>query len=258
MMTNPIKEKLTTDIQKAREEGKFRTERIREIVQAAVSEAITEFKGGSEEIRSIVKDAVSAVAVNLQEKGKESKDEITASIEGVIEGLSRAKREAIAKNQATMKQLQDQIDIDEQELETQIDGALTDIEVAGRETPTNVRSTIESVVTSLKDTEEVTLMKKRYAQLQAQLSILQANLATRYGERFEDVNRHLDTAKDWYTKARPQAEVTAEQIKQKGTEFEQKLGEAGTALARQERRTRQLLKELLHSATDLFHEKQEK
>lgn len=254
-MPESVKNRLTNDLQKAREEGRLRSDRIREIVQSAVSAAISELKGGSSEIRTIVKDAVSTVVEEVQERGKESQEEIAASIEGVINGISSARREAIAKNQEEVRQLQSQIDLEEQALETEINAALNDIKETSKETPASLRSTIESILNTLKDTDEDSVLRKRYAQLQAQLAILQANLAARYGERFEEVNQHLDTAKDWYVKARPQGEATAEQVRQKSAELDAKLGEAGTAIAQKERRVRQLLKEAFNIATELFQEK---
>jgi hypothetical protein len=254
-MPNSIKNQITDDLQKAKSEGKLRTERIREIVQSAVSQAASEFQEGSSEIRLIVKEAVSTVIDNLKERGGEIKEEVTASIEGAIEGISSSKRQSIAKNQVELKQLQAQIDSEENELQTQIDNALSDIEETGKDTPPSIQASIESAVQSLKDSEEVSLMRKRYAQLQAQLAIVQANLAARYGERYEDVKKHLDDAKIWYDQAQPKAEVAADNVKQKQAEFERKLGEAGAALARKEKQGRQILRELWRSVTEAFHEK---
>ncbi len=45
-------------------------------------------KKGSTELRNLVKDAVSVVIENFQEKGSELKDEVTASIEGALEGIN--------------------------------------------------------------------------------------------------------------------------------------------------------------------------
>ena len=252
-MSNSIKTQITSDLQKAKDEGKLRTERVREIVQSAVAQAASEFKEGSSEIRLIVKDAVSAVIESLKERGGELKEDITASIEGAIEGVSSVKRHSIAKNQAEVQQLQAQIDAEEKELQEQIDYALTDIEETSKNTPPSTKAAVESALNALKDSEEVNLMQRRYAQLQAQLAVVQANLAARYGERYEDVKKHLDDAKNWYDRAQPQAEVVAEQVKSKRTEFENKLGEAGTALAQREKRVKQLLRELWHSITDNSH-----
>lgn len=249
-MPDSIKTKINDDLQKAKEEGKLRAERIREIVQFAVSQTASEFKEGSTEIRSTVKEAFSTVIESLKEKGGELKEEITASIEGAIEGITHAKRQSIAKTQSEIKQLQAQIDAEENELQTQIERTLADIEETGKDTPSHIKTSIDSAINTLKDSEEVSLMNKRYAQLQAQLAVVQANLSARYGERYEEVKKHLDDAKTWYERSQPKAEAAAEQVKQKSIEFENKLGEAGAALARKEQRVKQLLKELWQSMTE--------
>ncbi|MBD0301419.1 MAG: histidine kinase [Tolypothrix sp. T3-bin4] len=254
-MTTPLKTQITEDLQKAKDEGKLRSERIREIVKSAVSQASSEVKEGSGEIRLVIKEAVSTVIDNLKERGGEIKEEITASIEGAIEGISRSRRQSIAKNQAEVKQLQAQIDAEEDELQNQIDIALTDLEETHKDTPPSIKTSLDAAINSLKDSEEVGLMKKRYAQLQAQLAVLQANLAARYGERGEDIKKHLDDAKTWYDRAQIQGEVAANQVKEKRAEFETKVGEAGTAVARGEKRVRQLLKELWHTVTENSHDK---
>jgi hypothetical protein len=63
-MSNPLKTQITEDLQKAKEEGKLRSERIREIVKSAVYQASSEVKEGSGEIRVLVKEAVSIVIEN--------------------------------------------------------------------------------------------------------------------------------------------------------------------------------------------------
>lgn len=254
-MPYSIKDQITTDLQKAKDEGKLRADRIREIVQSAVSQAASEFKEGSGEVRSLVKDAVSTVIDNLKERGGEIKDEIAASVEGVIKGISSSRRQSIAKTQDEVKQLQAQLEAEETALQTEIDNALTDMEEAGKDTSPSIQTSLESAINALKDSEEVALMRKRYAQLQTQLAVLRANLAARYGEQDEEVKKYLDDAKTWYDRTHIQAEATAETVKQKRTEFETKLGEAGAALARREQRVRQLLKELWQTVTESSHEK---
>ncbi|HEY9650259.1 MAG TPA: histidine kinase [Coleofasciculaceae cyanobacterium] len=252
-MPDSIKHRITEDLQKAKAEGKLRAERIREIVQSSVSQASSEVKDGSGEIGSIVKEVVSTVIENLKERGGELKEEITASIEGVINGISNSRRQSIAKTQSEVKQLQAQIDAEETELQAEIDNVLIDIEEAGKDKDSSIQSSIDAAIDSVKNSEEVALMRKRYAQLQTQLAILQANLAARYGEREDEVKKHLDDAQTWYDRAHFQAEATAETVKQKRGEFEAKVGEAGSALARKERRVRQILKELWQTVTESSH-----
>lgn len=254
-MSDSIKDQITTELHKAKDEGKLRSERIREIVQAAVSQATSELKEGSIEIRSIMRDAVSTVVENLKERGGEVKEEITASIEGAIEGVSRARRQAIAQNQAEVNKLQAQIESEEKQLQDEIDSALIEIQETGKDKSSTIQDSITSAINAIKDSEEVVLLQKRYAQLKAQLAVLRANLAARYGERDEEVQQYLEEAKTWYDRTHVKAEAVAENVQQKRAEFETQLGEAGSALARKERQVKQQLRELWKSVTELFQEK---
>lgn len=58
-MSEPVKENITVDLQKAKSEGKMRAERIQGIVRDAFSQILTEVKEGSGEIKVIVKDTLS-------------------------------------------------------------------------------------------------------------------------------------------------------------------------------------------------------
>ncbi|MEH2116948.1 histidine kinase [Nostoc sp.] len=255
-MPNNIKQQIQADLQQAKETGQLRTDRIREIVKSAVSQVGSEFKQGSTELRSLVRDAVSAVIENFQEKGSELKDEVTASIEGALEGINSKRHESIAQTQTDINRLQAQLDGEEEELQQEIDVILAEIENTGKQEPATTKTAIDSAVNAIKDSEEVGLLKKRYAQLQAQLAIVRANLAARYGGRSMEVQDYLDEAKHWYDKARPQAESMAVQVEQKRSQLEDQLGEAGTSLARKERQIKQTLRQLLLTAADLFKEKQ--
>lgn len=251
-----IKEQIKTDLKQAKETGQLRAERIREIVQSAVSELASEVRIGSSELRILVKDAVAVTLETLQEKGGEIKEEVMASIEGAIEGISRSKHQKIAETQAEVKQLQDKLDNEENELQQEIESLLTEIEATGQEAPPHTKIALDSAINTLKDSEEVALMKKRYAQLQAQLAIVRANLAARYGGRTEEVKGYLEEAKNWYSRSRTHAEAMVEQVEQKRSQVEEKLGEAGTALAQKERKIRQILSDLLRTASDMLKEKE--
>lgn len=252
-MTNSSKDRIIADLQKAKAEGQIRSEKIREIVSSAVSEAASEFKEGSGEIRSLVKEAVSATINVFKEKGGEIQEELTATIQGAIEGINRAKRQAIGKGQVEVKQLQDQINSEEEKLQNDIDSTLDDIVEIGKDKSEEIKSALNSAVNTIKDSEEVSLMKKRYAQLQAQLAIVKANLAERYGECYENVKQHLDEAKHWYEQAQKNPEVFTDKVEAKRKDFEAKLGEAGTAVAKKEEKVKQFLRELWKSLNDIFH-----
>ena len=254
-MTNNIKEQIKADIQQAKETGQLRAERVREIVKSAVSQVISEFKEGSGDLRSLVKDAISTVIENLQEKGSEFKEEVTASIEGALEAVNSKRHEAITKTQAQVKQLQAQLDSEEDQIQQEVDGILAEIQDTSKEKSADVKTAIQSAIDAIQNSEEADLLKKRYAQLQAQLAIVRANLVARYGGRGEEIKDHLEDAKTWYNQARPQAEDVVAQVKEKHAQVEGKIGEAGTAIAKKERQLKQVLRELLLGAADWFKEK---
>jgi hypothetical protein len=254
-MADNIKEQIKADLELAKQTGQLRVERVREIVKSAVSGVAGEFKEGSRDLRILVREAVAAVAENLQERGTEVKEEITASIEGAIEAVNAKRHEAIAKTQAQVKQLQAQVDEEEEKLQQEVDGILAEIKDTSEDNSSKIKSSIESAVNAIQNSEEATLLRKRYAQLQAQLAIVRANLAARYGGRGEEVTNYLEEAKKWYSDARPQAESLVGQVQEKHSKLDDKLGEAGGAIARREQQVKQVLKELLAAATSLFKDK---
>lgn len=250
---NRIKEQITTELEEAKATGQLRSGRIREIVQSAMSQVTSEFKAGSNDIRSIVKDAVSAVNESLKERGGEIKEEVTATIEGVIEGISSWRRQSITKTQTEVKQLQTKLDSQEEELQQEITRLLSDIQEDGKDNSPKLKAAIESAINALKNSEEAALLQKRYAQLQTQTAILRANLAARYGGRYEEVKEYLDEAKTWYSRTHNKTEVAVEQAEQK---LEERLREAGESLTKEGgRRLRKLLSELMQAASDMVREK---
>ncbi|MEM8778166.1 MAG: histidine kinase, partial [Cyanobacteria bacterium P01_G01_bin.49] len=94
-----------------------------------------------------------------------------------------------------------------------------------------------------------------YAQLKAQLAVVQANLAGRYGESYDNLNQYLDEAKTWYEKAKENPEVLTNKLEGKQKEFENQLGEAATALAKKEKQVKQILRELWKSISEIFRDK---
>jgi chromosome segregation ATPase len=113
---------------------------------------------------------------------------------------------------------------------------------------------VEDAIGTFQNSEEAALLKKRYAQLQAQAALLRATLAARSESYYDQAQGHLDDAKHWYSKARPKAEAAKGQADQKFAQLEQQISEAGGALARREREVRKLLSALLHRASEAVKE----
>lgn len=253
-MAESRKEKIVENLQQAKQAGQLKTENIRDIVKTAVIEAGAEVKSGRKEIATLIQEAIAAVVEIYQDKKGEIKEEVAASIEGAIEGVSSAKREAITSTQSEIQTLQIKVESEEAQLQSEIDGVLEDIQTESKDSSERVKTAIKDAVKGLEDSEEVELLQKRYAQLKAQLAIIQANLASRYGESYGNVNQYLDEAKTWYEKAKDDPEVFTGRIEEKQQEFEEKLGKTGVAIARRERQVKQLLKELWKSVSEVFRE----
>jgi hypothetical protein len=252
MSESSKKERIVADLQQAKEKGELTAEKIKEIVQNAITQGIEEAKESKIEITTYVQDAIAAVIEMGKEKSGEFKEEITASLEGAIAAISNSKRKEISQDREQIQDLQTKVDSEEQQLQQQINGILQDVRQKGLEQSIKVKEAIESALENFKETEEAALLQKRYAQLKAQLAILQANLASRYPERYDEVTQYLNEAKKWYNQAKEDPETFTEQVAQKRTEFETKLGETGSAIARKEKQLKQLLQELWHSIKEAF------
>lgn len=246
-----LKNDLADSLQKARESGKLHTDNLREIVGSAVSRAAAEMKEGSDEITSIARTALTTVTEVLHERGTEFTEETRASIEGIIRGIRERKRGQIAGTRDEIGRLQEQLDREESAIHQEIDTVLDDLQKTATDSP-NGKSAIDSIIRDLKDREEVALLQQQYARLQSRLEIVRANLAERYGAGSEEVKKHLDEAKRWYERARENPELLTEPIQQKHREFEEKMANAGTSIAREERKIKQQLRELLHSIEAVF------
>lgn len=252
-MSNSVKERITTDLQQVKEKGTVRAERIREIVKTAVSEAMIEFKEGSGEIRQIVRDAVSAVIENLKEQDRDrpqAQEEVNASIEGAIEGVSNSTYEKIAQTQSEIERLQTQIDRQQETLESEVDSALVAIEETEKESSPNFKELIEAVVAAFKE-RHFAQLQEQYIKLKEQLAKLDATLANRYGDRYEEVKQRLENAKNWYetTKAKTEA-GEPNPVEQKRADFDAKAEQAGAAAAKMERVVKEKVKTFFQSNPD--------
>jgi signal transduction histidine kinase len=243
-----VKERISTNLKQAREEGSLRADRIRDIMQAAVSQALSELKEGSQEVRPIAKDAFSAVLDVVGEKGKEVQSEVLAAIEGLVEGISHSRRKSLTEAETKVQQLQQEVDQQAQLLESEVDTVLTDIQETGNTSSKDFNSLLNEAVKVVKEKEEFSILRQQYARLKAQLEAIEANLEAKYGDRYDEAKRHLENAKTWYNKTKVEAEAQGTvPLQKRQDELEDKVAEAGAAIARKEQQIKQLLRDLLHT-----------
>ena len=254
-MSESRKQRIVTDLQQAKQTGQLKTEKIREIIKNAVAEAVSEVKEGRSEITDLIKDAIAAVTETVQQTGGEVKEEVAASIQGAIDGISEAKRQKIAETQSEITTLEAKVVEEETELQKEIDEALAEVKNSSDTQPDKVKEAIADAMIKIGNSEEFAILQKHYARLKAQTAVLQANLANRYGEQYEEVGKYLEDAKVWYGKAKEDPEVFTEPVKRKTADFEEKLAKSGSAAAQKEKQLKQLLRELWKEIREIFQEK---
>lgn len=251
-MATVIKDRITSDLKKAKDEGGLRAERIREIVKSAVAQAFEEVKEGSVEIRTVVRDAIAAVVELAKDRGQEAKAEVAASVEGVIEGIRASREKEIANTQAQVDQLQSQIDVQAQQLEADVDSALVAIETEAKQSSSSeFRSLLENLVGTIRESKQFLAVKEQYARLRSQLVKLDESLAERYGDRYDYVKQQLEkyweSATVWYEKNK--AEVATgkpDPVQKAHINLGVKMAEAGAVVAKKEREIKERIKDMLH------------
>lgn len=245
-MSDQVKEKITTNLEKAKGKGKIRAEHIREIVKDAVLQTVAELKEGTVEIRLIVKDAISTVIADLKGSGKEIPEKITASIEGAIEGSTYQRQQAIAQQRAKLLELQTELNEQQQQLDREISGVLVDVKASELTDSTGTNSeAINSAIDTVQERHEFGMLQEQYLKLKSRLASIDKKLEIRYGDRYDEVKQQWEKAKTWYDQKKSEAEASGTvPLQQKQTEIENNLGELGSVAARKEQEVKQQLQEL--------------
>lgn len=245
-MSNPVKEKITTNLAKAKEEGNIRAEHIREIVKDAVLQAVAELREGTGEIGLIVKDAISTVIADLKGSGKETTEKITASIEGAIEGSTYQRQQAIAQRRAKLLEIQTQLEQQQQDLDREISEVLIDIKATeSTDSISDDSEAINLAVNTVQEQQESGLLQDQYIKLKSQLESLDQKLVNRYGDRYNEVKHQWENAKTWYGQKKTEAAASGTvPLQQKQAEAESNFGDLGSVVARKEKEVKQHLQEL--------------
>jgi cytochrome c556 len=244
-----VKERISEDLQKAKAEGSLRAGRIRDIVRTAVAQAVVELKAGSSEIGTIVKDAIGTVAEQTKDSSIEAQESITASVEGAIDGVTESTRESITVAHETVNHLQAEIAAEEEQLATNVDQALDSLQTSTDETTASFKSIIDDAINAIRNREGFSFLESQYVRLKQQLAILDAKLAERYGDNYQQAKQRLEDAKVWYEETRTKAEMTDEPmpVDQKRVELEARASAAGATIAHKEHEIKQRIKAYLQS-----------
>lgn len=242
-MSQPIKQKINTNLEKVKGTGKLRVENIREIVRDAVSQTIAELKEGSGEIGLIIKDAVSTMLADLRVREQHDPQEITASIEGAIEGGMQQRQQEIAQQRAKLQELQAQIDARQKQLDREIGEVLTDLDTDIHED--SMKSALSTAIYKVRESQESGMLQQQYLKLKSQLESLDEKLLARYGDRYIEVKHKWENAKIWYEKSKTEAETSGTlPLHQKQVEIEHNFGDLGKVVAQKENEVKERLQKI--------------
>ncbi|CAN1211083.1 hypothetical protein TUMEXPCC7403_12860 [Tumidithrix helvetica PCC 7403] len=245
-MSEPIGQKINTNLEQAKGKGKLRVDNIREIVRDAVSQTISELKEGTGEIGLIVKDAVSAMIADLKGRGQHDTEEITASIQGAIEGGIHQRQQEIDRQRAKLQEIQAQIDEQQKQLDREVGIVLINIDANAPED--SMKSAVGQAVSTVRENHDSVKFQQQYLKLKSQLESLDEKLLARYGDRYGEVKHQWENAKTWYQKTKTEAEASETlPLQQKQSELESDLGDLGTVIARKEHEVKEQLKATLQA-----------
>ncbi|AFY73886.1 hypothetical protein Syn7502_01852 [Synechococcus sp. PCC 7502] len=244
-MSNPVKEKISSNLDKAKKKGKIRTENIQEIVKDAVSQTVVELKEGADEIRTIIKDAIFTVITDLKGSKQENTEIITASIQGAIAGSTSARQQELAQQRAKLAELQTLLDQRQQNLDLEISEVLLDIKAISPDSSDINSEAISMAVKTVQDRQESQTFQEQYFNLQSQLTNLDQKLEAHYGDRYSEVKQQWQHAKAWYSQKVSEAEaIENTPLQEKNSEIESNLGDFGAIVARKEKEIKEKVQKI--------------
>ena len=154
-------------------------------------------------------------------------------------GASASKRAAqeIAKLQSQTRETRGAITDNVKEAKGKLDALISHTE-----------ERLQAYGTIVRESEEMGLLRKRYAQLEAHASLLKARLATEKEATYEQAHYYLDEAKVWYVRAKEEA---GKEVSQKIADIEKHIDETKVALKKKAKEARQEIANLLNRAADI-------
>ena len=154
-------------------------------------------------------------------------------------GASASKRAAqeIAKLQSQTRETRKAITDNVKEAKGKLDALISHTE-----------ERLQAYGTIVRESEEMGLLRKRYAQLEAHASLLKARLATEKEATYEQAHYYLDEAKVWYVRAKEEA---GKEVGQKIADIEKHIDETKVALKKKAKEARQGITDLLNRAADI-------
>jgi flagellar motility protein MotE (MotC chaperone) len=248
-MTHSVKDQLAADFDKAKSAGSARIGRIRQIFQEALTQTVTELKQGTGEIGSIAKDSTSALTENLKNAQKSASPEVVpVQVEIQDEGTETVSVENSIEDTVLPPTAEEVV------IEIMPQASSQQAEPASESFVDSLKALIEQVVRSLREGEAYATLQQQLTKLKQQMTVLDAKLSERYGDRYEgfkqEFNQDIEKTKAWYEGMKTDANASGMNVLEyKQAELVIKMGEVGVTIAQKEEKIKQRLKELWQTTT---------
>ncbi len=174
---------------------------------------------------------------NAPEKAKQALTEAEGYLADAGASASQRAAQEIAKLQSQTRETRKAITDNVKEAKGKLDALISHTE-----------ERLQAYGTIVRESEEMGLLRKKYAQLEAQASLLKARLATEKEATYEQAHYYLDEAKVWYVRAKCEAK---EGLDQRIAAIEKQIDDAKVTLKKKAKEARQEIADLLNRAADI-------
>jgi len=180
------------------------------------------------------------IALEIDKAPKKAKDALTEAEGYLADARASASQRAaqeIAKLQSQTRETRKALTGNAKEAKIKLDTLIAHTE-----------EQLQAYGTRVRESEEMGLLRKRYAQLEAQASLLKARLATEKEATYEQAHYYLDEAKVWYARAKCEAR---EGVDQRIAAIEKQIDDAKVTVKKKAKEARQGITDLLNRAADI-------
>lgn len=278
-MSTGFKDHITADLQKVKQVGGTKVEKIRKIFQDALSQTVTELKEGTGEIRSIAQTSKSTLLDTLKEPQSPTvtpppveitivTDETRIVEESIMDATTQSNHpepaveitlnaidasDPVAAHSVASETVSETVVEVQPEVQPETEATSPgQAEVMAQRLLETLKTLFDRAMNQFKQQEVYGDLQQQATKLKEQAQTLDERLTARYGDRYvrikQDFQQDAQKAKAWYERTRTNAAETGSYwVDEKQAELHVKAGETGATIAQKEQKIKQLLKELWHT-----------
>jgi len=220
---------------------KLQVDKTRELVKEKGQEAEVELQALSDRSES----ALNAVALEIDK----SPERAQQALQDAENYLQQAKASASKATAEQVVQLQDKVQAAQQAVREKTNDAKT--RVSDVVVSTEVH--LQAYGKTIQESDEVKLLMKRYGQLEAQVALLNANLAAKTDATGKQAVAYLDESRAWYDSLKSQ---TSQRWDEELDDMSARIDEAEQAVERKDKQARAKLADLLERAAAMLKDEE--